>query len=393
MLLAIGLAGALAATILDRSAATQAAHQLWPPFVLVAGLLLLGRAAGRDGLFSAAGRALSTVGRRPIVLLVASATLTAAVTAVLNLDTAVVFVTPILLVAARHRNLRLDPFLYLAVFLANAGSLLLPGSNLTNLIVVGAGRSSSATFVAHMALPWLGAVVTTTAGLAVLSRRTLHRRRGTDDPVVSQAPDPAPATGEPRARQPTSGGQPLRLGVGTSGTVAAVLAMVVLPSWIMALVVLGLGLGATLVQHSQHSLRHGGHVLADVVDVPVLSGLFLIALALGVLGRTWQGPAHLLAHAGSWGSAGIGAAASVLFNNLPAAALLSAQYPTHPYALLIGLDIGPNLAVTGALSAFLWLQVGRAEQAAPSVRRYSTLGLLLAPAAMVVAMGALSVVR
>jgi arsenical pump membrane protein len=69
-------------------------------------------------------------------------------------------------------------------------------------------------------------------------------------------------------------------------------------------------------------------------------------------------------------------------NNLPAAVILSAQPPAHPRALLLGLDLGPNLAVTGALSAVLWLQVARTEGARPSVLRYSLLGLVLVPVSL-----------
>ena len=66
-------------------------------------------------------------------------------------------------------------------------------------------------------------------------------------------------------------------------------------------------------------------------------------------------------------------------NNLPAAVLLSAKPPTHPDALLLGLNLGPNLAVTGSLSALLWLQAARTVDARASITTYSRLGLLLVP--------------
>ena len=52
-------------------------------------------------------------------------------------------------------------------------------------------------------------------------------------------------------------------------------------------------------------------------------------------------------------------------------------------ALLLGLDLGPNLAVTGSLSAVLWLQVARADGARPSILRYTLLGLVLVPLLLV----------
>jgi arsenical pump membrane protein len=75
----------------------------------------------------------------------------------------------------------------------------------------------------------------------------------------------------------------------------------------------------------------------------------------------------------------VAAAAAVGLNNLPAAVLLSAQPPVHPAALLVGLDLGPNLAVTGSLSALLWLRAARSVEAVPSVVTYSRRGVLLVP--------------
>jgi arsenical pump membrane protein len=89
----------------------------------------------------------------------------------------------------------------------------------------------------------------------------------------------------------------------------------------------------------------------------------------------------------------IGAVASVLVNNLPAAVLLSAQPPAHPAALLLGLDLGRNLAVTGSLSAVLWLQAARTVDAHTSITTYSRLGLLLVPATLAATLAALLAAR
>ena len=67
--------------------------------------------------------------------------------------------------------------------------------------------------------------------------------------------------------------------------------------------------------------------------------------------------------------------------------LFSAQPPAHPAALLVGLDLGPNVAVTGSLSAFLWLRAARSVDADASVVTYSRLGLLLVPLTIAGALG------
>src|SRR4051794_39928443 len=114
----------------------DALQQTWPPFVLVTRLLLIGLVAAADGLFAAVGGRIARAPVGTFPLLLALLSLVALVTAVLNLDTAVVFLTPVLVLAARSRGLDERPFLYGSVFMANAASTLLPGSNLTNLLVL-----------------------------------------------------------------------------------------------------------------------------------------------------------------------------------------------------------------------------------------------------------------
>jgi arsenical pump membrane protein len=116
-----------------------------------------------------------------------------------------------------------------------------------------------------------------------------------------------------------------------------------------------------------------------VVNPPLLLGMLALAVLLGAV-------APRALHTGRWATAWIAAAASVVVNNLPAAMLLSHHVPQHPRALLLGLDLGPNLAVTGSLSALFWLQVARANGATPSIRRYTLFGSLLMPLTLVAAL-------
>jgi arsenical pump membrane protein len=127
--------------------------------------------------------------------------------------------------------------------------------------------------------------------------------------------------------------------------------------------------------------------------VRLLATLFVVAVGLGTGARLWHGPAHLLDSTGMWATAGVGAIASVVLNNLPAAVLLSAQPTAHPNALLLGLDIGPNLAFTGSLSAVLWLQAARTVGAHASLRDYSRLGVVLVPATLALTLAALLVAQ
>jgi arsenical pump membrane protein len=327
------------------------AGRTWPPFVLVAGLLLIGAVAANDGLFEALGSRLGRTRLSARSLLVALLALVSAVTALLNLDTTVVFLTPVLVHAARQRRLDERPFLYGSVFMANAASLLLPGSNLTNLLVLRSEPQSGADFGARMLPAWIAACVVTGAFLVVRFRL--------EDVGHGESEPP-----------------PLRLGLGAAATLAAGVLVLALPN--AALPVLGVGLTAAALAR-----------LRPLLATRALALLFTLAVSLGTVARVWRGPVHLVDSSGTAAVVGIGAVASVLVNNLPAAVLLSARAPAHPYALLLGLDLGPNLAVTGSLSAVLWLQAARAVGADPSVTTYSRLGLILVPATIAAALVAL----
>ncbi|MGH2970610.1 MAG: SLC13 family permease [Gaiellaceae bacterium] len=333
--------------------------QVWPAFALVAGLLLVGATAAREGLFAEAGALAARTPGGGTALLASLMLLTAVVTAVLNLDTAVVFLTPVLLHAARHRGLEEAPFLYGAVFMTNAASLLLPGSNLTNLIVLAHDHVSGSTFADHLWPAWVASVAVTIVFLVVVFHRQLHPRV----PPVIERP-------------------PFRSRAGTVAVGAATVLVLVLGR--PALPVLGLGVATALA--GRLSLR----AAVRAANPLLLGGVLTVAVGLGTIARAVSGLGSIAAHTGRWSTAWIGAGAAVLVDNLPAASVLSAHASDHPRALLLGLNLGPNLAVTGSLSAVLWLQVARAEGAKPSVVRYSLLGLALVPVSLTLALLAAS---
>jgi len=332
-----------------------ALSQAWPALALVAGLLLVGAVAAREGVFEAAGAAVARAPGGALALLLGLLGLEAVVTALLNLDTAVVFMTPVLLHAARRRGAAEEPFLYGAVFMANAASLLLPGSNLTNLIVLAREHATGSAFAAELAPAWATAIAVTAAFVALVFRRSLAEAGAPDGDRV-------------RAR----------LGPGGVGIAAAVVLVLVLAE--PALPVLGVGLAVTL------AARLPRREALAAANPALLLGVLALAVALGTAARALSPLGSVVAGAGRWESAWIAAGASVLVNNLPAAVLLSAHLPAHPRALLLGLDLGPNLAVTGSLSAILWLKVARRESARPSPRRYTLLGLALVPLSLAAAL-------
>ncbi len=335
-----------------------AISQTWPPFVLVSALLAIGQVAGADGLFEAAASRMVRLPGPPVALLGGCLALVMVVTAFLNLDTSAVFLTPVLIGVARRRRVDPTPFLYGSVFMANASSLFLPGSNLTNLLVLDGGHGGGS-FSTRMFAPALIAPLVTAAALIVIHRRRLGRE----------------------GERPRDELAPIRAGAGLLGTGAAAALMVVLANPAPAV------LGVAVVLVGWRALR--GHRLRSAIvalGLPALIGLFGLSVGLGFAARAGALPADLLHGVGAPATAAIAALATVAVNNLPAAVLLSSHGTAHAQALLIGLNLGPNLAVTGSLAVLLWWRAARAGGLEPSALEYSRQGIILAPLAILAAL-------
>jgi arsenical pump membrane protein len=324
---------------------------------------LVGLVADDGGLFSATGRWLARRSPNGIVLYIGAVLLVLVVTTVLNLDTSVAFLTPILVYTAHSRGEGEAPLLYGCLLLSNAGSLLLPGSNLTNLIVLGHLHLSGGAFFRHMAPAALAAAVVTALVIGVSEHRTLRT---------------TVASG--------SGTERPELGIGLVAVVSVTLLVLVLRSPAVPVAIVGL----VAIGIRSFSPNITPRRALEQLGLPVLVGLFGVAVALGTLGRSWSGPANLLSHLDAWGTAVVAAISSVLVNNLPASSLLAARVPPRPFALLVGLNIGPNLFVTGSLAWFLWLRAARSTGARPSLAKASRLGVIAVPLSMAAALGMLA---
>jgi arsenical pump membrane protein len=245
--------------------------------------------------------------------------------------------------------------------------MMLPGSNLTNLIVLGHLHLSGGSFLAHMAVPTIVAAFITAVVVGAWHHGEL---RTTIVPSFERV-------------------QPV-LGVGAVAIAAVTVLVVALRA--PAIPVAAVGAGAALIRFGRSrsntsltSLRKA----AGAVGLPVLVGLLGVAIALGTLGRSWSGPATLLSHLDTWGTAVLAALISVLVNNLPAASLLAARRPPHPFSLLVGLNIGPNLFATGSLAWVLWLRAAKAAGGRVELKKAGLLGLVSAPLAIAGAVGVL----
>ncbi|QYG91500.1 citrate transporter [Iamia sp. SCSIO 61187] len=352
--------------------ARAAVGDLVEPLLFVLLAVPLAVLLDRAGCFGAVARRLPA-GRTAVGLWVAGA----ATVALVNLDAAVVLLTPVAIRAAGRsgedaRGLALQP-----VLLAALSSSWLPASNLTNLIAEEDGRSGPVAFLVHLGLPSLAAV-----GVGyVLWRRAWPR------PVVPE-PEPGPGSAGPapppvrRDVDPVDDGAALVLAavVGVTLLVGFTVGGAVgIPPWAVAAVVVA-GLG----------LRAGAVPLAAVpwTSALVVAGLAVLAVAAAehvavdaALG-TGRGPAGMAR------VVAVGALAANATNNLPAFVAGLPHLPAGDgvrWAWLLGVNAGPTVLVTGSLAGLLWLDVARRSGLDVGARDVARAGLRIGLPALVAA--------
>jgi arsenical pump membrane protein len=340
-------------------------------------VLVLAKMCDDEGLFEAAGAAMARARFGSRSLLRQVFVIAATITAVLSLDATVVLMTPVVLTTVRRLRAPVRPHAYATAHLANAASLLLPVSNLTNLLAFHVANLSFTKFTALMALPWVVAVGTVYLVFRVFFRRDLSVQ-------------PEPDENEPAPPVPVFALAVVALTL--AGFVIAQAAGVA-PAW-AALA------GAAVIAVRSLARRHTTPVeIVRAVNIPFL----VFVLALGVVvqavmqnGVSERMGAVLPSGSGLLALLGFAAVAAVLaniVNNLPATlVLLPLVAPSGPaavLAVLIGVNIGPNLTYVGSLSNLLWRSVLRRYDVPASVGEYTRLGLCTVPTALVAAVLAL----
>ncbi|HEU5152340.1 MAG TPA: ArsB/NhaD family transporter [Iamia sp.] len=363
------LAGVAVATgVVDGAPARAALGDLIEPLSFVALAVPLAVLLDAAGCFDAVARRLPARSTALGLWVLGAATV-----ALVNLDAAVVLLTPVAIRAAARsgedaRALALQPAL-----LASLSSSWLPVSNLTNLIAEEHERRGPVAFLAHLGLPSLVAVA---VGF-LLWRRAAPARRA-PAPLEPAPPEPAPVDDTAALRLAVVVGAALLVGFTAGGAVGV-------PPWAVAAVVVV----ALMVR--ARSVPVGAVPWASAL---VVGGLAVLAVA--VAGRL-DVAAVLGAGEGPGGLARIVAAGAVGANganNLPA---FLAGLPHLPpgdgarWAWLLGVNMGPTVVVTGSLAGLLWVDVARRSGLAVGARDYARAGLLVGVPALAVATAVLVV--
>ena len=174
-----GIAGLLVLVtgVLPLDDAHAVLDRVAPILLFLAAVTIVAELADAAGVFDVAAQVAAGLGRgRVLVLWLLVVVLATVTTIVLSLDTTAVLLTPVVLALAVQLDLPPLPFAMTTVWLANTASLLLPVSNLTNLLAVDRLNWSATTYARHTWLAALVAVVVTVVVLYVLHRRDLSGR-------------------------------------------------------------------------------------------------------------------------------------------------------------------------------------------------------------------------
>lgn len=384
----------VAAGAISPQAAGQEIRDLLPVVGFLVAVLVLGRLLAAAGLFAALGRVVADrAAGSPSRLFGLVFAVAAGTTVVLSLDTTVVLLAPVVLATVRRVRLGAAPYLLACVHLANSGSLLLPVSNLSNLLAASRTHLGFLRFAVLMAAPAVVAVAVDYLGLRLLWRRRL----GTAEPGPQQALEPGAGHGPEPAAEQGSARLPAFACAVLAATVLGFLlcgALGVAPVWPAAA---GAAVMAVPALRGG-TVRAGPLIRSSGWDFAVFVlgiGVVVAALAAGPVGTAIR--TVLPRGDGLPALLGVAVAAAVLanlVNNLPATLLVlgvlsgAGTGPLPVLAALIGLNVGPNLTYAGSLATLLWRRLVPAEDR-PGFREFTVAGLVTVPATLLLATCAL----
>ena len=350
-------------------------------YLFLTGMMLLSETARREGLFDwVAAAAVNRANRSPKRLFLLVYGVGVVVTTFLSNDAAAVVLTPAVFAAARKAKVAPPPYLFICAFVANAASFVLPISNPANLVLFGAHTPPLGRWLASFGLPSAASIIAT----YLLLRWTEGRRLqdacecDVDQPSLSK------------------GGWTALAGIGCTAVVLLVVSALDVqlgaPTCVMGM------LTTAVVLVSKREAPWATLEGVSWLVLPLVAGLFVMVEAVERTGLT-AALARALSHGAQASAAGAAAFAggvlafaSNLMNNLPAGLIAStAVTQAHPPqkvvdALLIGVDLGPNLSITGSLATILWLTAIRREGEDIGFWRFLKLGAVVMPPALLLAL-------
>lgn len=350
-------------------------------YLFLVGMLLLAELARQEGLFDwLAGHAVKLARGSATRLFGLIYGVGIVVTVLLSNDATAVVLTPAVLAVTRAAKVAQPlPYLFICAFVANAASFVLPISNPANLVIYAGHMPPLLEWLPRFAWPSLLSIGVTYGMLRWTQRRALRE-------AIAQVN----TTALPRAGRLTAFGI---IGTSLLLMLASALGLSLgLPTCIAGLVTLGLVSGAARCSPRRYLREVSWSV------VPLVGGLFVLVEAVqrtGVIRLLSQSLRLLVAHSGAVATLGAGVIVGVVsnvINNLPAALIAAMTVhtadvsPAVTSAVLVGVDLGPNLSVTGSLATILWLNALRREGIEVKACDFLKLGLCIMPIALLAAL-------
>ena len=383
--------GALTLVLAGALPLSDAAHAIYEGldvYLFLAGMMILAELARHEGVFDwVADVAVHHSNGSPARLFLLIYLAGTVVTIFLSNDATAVVLTPAVLAAVRRARVEPKPYLLACAMIANAASFVLPIANPANLVVFGKTLPPLAPWLRLFLLPSVFSIASTYFCLRLLSRHVLQGEMNSKADGIQLSP---------RGRLALCG---ICIAAATLVVTSGLGFPLGLPTCIT-------GVFALLLI----SFRNGGAwkaVLRGVSwsVVPLVAGLFMIVAALnraGMLRLAQAGLAWLARVPDGLDklvAAGVVAGLSNIMNNLPVGlASGSALQPMHSagaltHAVLIGVDLGPNLSVTGSLATILWLIALRRDDAEITAWEFLKTGMIVMPVSVALSVLSLHLVQ
>ncbi|MGJ5038749.1 arsenic transporter [Bradyrhizobium sp. HKCCYLRH3059] len=353
-------------------------------YLFLIGMMLIAELARREGLFDyLAAYAVEHARGSPQLLFLLVYAVGTLVTVLLSNDATAIVLTPAVYAATRAAGASPLPYLYVCAFIANAASFVLPISNPANLVVFGERMPHLTEWLRQFTLPSMVAIALTYVALWLTQRRALREetlRTDVEKPHLSRE------------------GRLAAFGIGAIAavllTASALDVQLGLPTFVCGVVTAT----AILLVSRQSPWPVIRGISWGVL--PLVGGLFVMVEGLSRAGAIGQLSAWLhqgvtsSPHGTAWAAGLITAVADNIANNLPvglvAGSVAASDHLPHEVirAILIGVDLGPNISVTGSLATILWLTALRREKIEVTAWQFLKIGLVATPPALIAALAA-----
>ena len=363
--------------LLSLPAAAHAVYAGLEVYLFLAGMMILAALAREEGVFDWVADVAERHAGRLFLLIYLAGTV---ITALLSNDATAVVLTPAVLAVVRRAKVEAKPYLLACAFVANAAGFVFPISNPANLVIFDGQMPSLGMWLRIFLLPSLASISLTFLCLRWLTRQDLREELSAQERRVLLSREgklafAGLAIGAAVLVYSSALGFPLGVPTCCAATFATVIV-----AWGDK------GIPRKVVRGISWSV------------LPLVAGLFVIVEALQNAGLLRLGVLGLqaLARTSAWQAKGIAAIVVALLsngmNNLPVALMSGAairhaqQSSAVAHAILIGVDLGPNLSVAGSLATILWLIALRRERVEISAWEFLKVGMIAMPAALIAAL-------